>query len=32
MNTMIGYVALVAVASFMFIVSADVYNQTKNED
>lgn len=29
---MVGYIALVAVASFMFITSVDVYNQTKKED
>jgi tRNA A37 threonylcarbamoyltransferase TsaD len=30
--TMVGYIALVAVASFMFITSVDVYQQTKKDD
>jgi hypothetical protein len=30
--TMTGYISLVAVASFMFIASVDVYNQTKKDD
>jgi len=30
--TMIGYITLVAVASFMFIASVDVYQQIKKDD
>ena len=29
---MMGYIALIAVAVFMFIASVDVYQQTKNDD